>query len=182
MRALKIKAEWKPKEGHFNERDIPQTGRVQEGNKVLYNPKVEIVTIGLPNLGPTEVLIKVKYTGICGSDILMNWPGEDGYTRYPYIMKAGVTIGHEFSGIIESRGIDVDKYASHLKIGTPVTAQCVVNCGYCKSCQEGNFDDCKNNEERGFSVDGSMADFVKVDIRHVYSLETLTNNYSDGSA
>ena len=179
MKALKIYAKWKPKEGHFNERDNPKIGRAQEGNKVLYNPRVKIESVKIPDLKPTEVLIKVKYTGICGSDILMDWPGKDKYTMYPYIMKSGVTIGHEFSGVIEKLGSDVLKYTPNLGKGTPVTAQCVINCCYCKSCKEGKFDDCKNNEERGFSIDGSMADYIKADIRHVYSLEKLAENYND---
>jgi len=178
MKAIKIHAEWKPKgelEGRFDEK----TGRAQEGNKVLYKPKVELDKASdLPSFGHTDVVIKVKYTGICGSDILMGWPGDDGYTKYPYIMKNDVIIGHEFSGVIDQVGKNVKRYAPHLEVGLPVAAQCVINCGYCKPCQEGKFDDCSNNEERGFSVDGSMADYCTADIRHVYSLENLVDNYS----
>ncbi|MFX0136881.1 MAG: zinc-binding dehydrogenase, partial [Candidatus Hodarchaeota archaeon] len=88
-------------------------------------------------------------------------------------------IGHEFSGIVEKIGKKVKNYAPHLEKGTPVTAQCVINCGYCESCKEGNFDDCMQNEERGFSIDGSMAEYAKADMRHLYSLENLINNYGE---
>jgi len=178
MKAVKINAEWKPKEGHYDKRDNPETNRAQDGSKALYNPRAKVTNASIPDIGSTEVLIKVKYTGICGSDILMNWKGEDGYTKYPYLMKAGVTIGHEFSGVVEELGSSVQEYAPHLEKGTPVTAQCVINCGYCQPCQEGKFDDCSNNEERGFSIDGSMAEFTKADIRHVYSLENLIKKYT----
>ena len=65
----------------------------------------------------------------------MGWEGDDGYTKYPYIMKNDVIIGHEFSGIIDQVGKDAKKYAPHLEIGLPVAAQCVINCSYCKPCQ-----------------------------------------------
>lgn len=179
LKAVKLFAEWKPKEGHYNKRDNPERKRAQEGNKVIYKPKAKLVQATVPELSPTDVLIKVKYTGICGSDVLMNWQGKDKYTKYPYIMKAFVTIGHEFSGEIIQLGSSVKRYAPHLGKGTPVTAQCVINCSYCKPCQEGRFDDCTNNEERGFSVDGSMAEYTKADIRHVYSLENLVKRYNN---
>lgn len=179
MEAIKIYAEWKPRQNDLSEGYNQETGRAQEGNNVLYKPEIKIVSAEMPSLELTEVLIRVKYTGICGSDVLMAWPGEDGYTRYPYIMKSGVTIGHEFSGVIEQLGTEVEKYAPNLEVGTPVTAQCVINCSYCGPCQEGKFDDCRNNEERGFSIDGSMAEYIKADIKQVYSLENLVERYDD---
>ena len=180
MKAIKLFAEWAPK-GKIGQRDIKDK-RAQEGCQIWKNPQVKLVDVPVPEIGPTEVLIKVKKIGICGSDILMNWPGEDGYTRYSYIMSNGVIIGHEFSGEIVKIGDKVDEFQKQtakeiFKLGTPVTAQCVINCGICEACKNGDFDDCLFNEEKGFSVDGAMAEYTKADMRHIFSLENLKENY-----
>ena len=180
MKAIKLFAEWAPK-GKIGQRGIKDK-RAQEGCQIWKNPRVELVDAPIPEIGPTEVLIKVKKIGICGSDILMNWPGEDGYTRYSYIMSNGVIIGHEFSGEIVKIGDRIDEFQKQtakeiFKLGTPVTAQCVINCGICEACKNGDFDDCLFNEEKGFSVDGAMAEYTKADIRHIFSLENLKENY-----
>lgn len=179
MKALKVFADWKPKKNTSLRRCI-KNRRAQEGCNIWHNPQVEIVEMPIPKIGPTEILIKVKACGICGSDVLMAWPDNDGYTRYPYIMGNGVTIGHEFSGRVVEIGEGISKHQKHLdkkgafKIDDLVTAQCVIYCGQCRMCKARRFDDCLLNEELGFSIDGAMAEYVKVDARYAYSLETLS--------
>ncbi len=183
MKAARLFLDWYPREGsQLGPREIK--GKVaQEGSKFWRNPRVEIVQEPLPRIGPTEVLIKVRACGICGSDVLMAAFDGEGYTRYGYIMGNGVIIGHEFSGEIVEMGRRIDEYQRRIgkevfKAGTPVTAQCVVNCGLCEKCKEGKFDECWLTEERGFSLDGAMAEYAVADFRHIYSLEDLSEKYS----
>lgn len=182
MKAARLFLDWQPREGsQLGPREI--SGKLtQEGNKFWRNPRVQIVQEPLPKIGPTEALIKVKACGICGSDVLMVDSDEEGYTRYGYIMGNGVIIGHEFSGEIVEMGKEIEEHQRRIgkevfKVGTPVTAQCVVNCGLCEKCQEGKFDECRLTEERGFSLDGAMAEYAVADLRHIYSLEDLKEKY-----
>jgi threonine dehydrogenase-like Zn-dependent dehydrogenase len=182
MKAVKLFLDWQPRESYrLGSRDI-KGKRAQEGNKVWRKPRVELSRCPIPKVGPTQILIKVEYCGICGSDVLMADSDEAGYTRYGYIMRNGVIIGHEFSGEIVEMGKKIKEFQKKtgreiFKIGTPVTAQCVINCGLCEKCKEGKFDECWLNEERGFSIDGAMAEYAVADIRHVYSLEPLQERY-----
>ncbi len=183
MKAARLFLDWQPRKGsQLGPREVK--GKLaQEGNKFWRNPRVEIVQESLPKIGPTEALIKVKACGICGSDVLMASFDEEGYTRYGYIMGNGVIIGHEFSGEIVEIGNEIRDFQRRagkevFRAGTPVTAQCVVNCGRCEKCQEGKFDECWLTEERGFSLDGAMAEYAVADLRHIYSLEDLTEKYS----
>ncbi len=182
MKAARLFLAWKPREGYqLGPRDV-WGSKTQEGNRFWQNPKVQIVHESLPEMGPTGVLIKVKACAICGSDVLMANSDEAGYTRYGYMMSNGVTIGHEFSGEIVAMGKGVAELQRRtgkeiFRIGTPVTAQCVVNCGLCEKCKEGEFDECWLTEERGFSVDGAMAEYAVADLRHIYSLDDLGQRY-----
>ena len=182
MKAVRLFLDWQPKEGaQLGPREI-EGKRAQEGSKFWRNPKVQIVQEPLPKIGPTEALIKVRACGICGSDVLMAGSDEEGYTRYGYLMSNGVTIGHEFSGEIMAVGEKIEELQRKtgkeiFGTGTPVTAQCVVNCGFCEKCKEGKFDECWLTEERGFSVDGVMAEYAVADIRHIYSLDALKQKY-----
>jgi threonine dehydrogenase-like Zn-dependent dehydrogenase len=188
MKAIKLFLDWNPrKDFKLGLRDI-KGRRAQSGNQIWKNPQTEKVTTPIPEIKPTEALIKVKACGICGSDILMPWQDEQGYTRYPYIMgnprtPGEIIIGHEFSGEIVKMGQGIKDFQKKtgkeiFKIGTPVVAQCVISCGLCEMCKEGKFDCCLVNEERGFSVDGAMAEYAVADIRELYSLENLKAKFA----
>jgi threonine dehydrogenase-like Zn-dependent dehydrogenase len=182
MKAVVLYAKWKPrKEFKPGLRDIRRR-RTQQGNLVWRDPKVELVEKPLPKLRPMEILIELHACGVCGSDVLMAWPDEQGYTRYPFIMANEVTLGHEVAGRVVKIGNGVKEY--HRKRGkrtfapgTPVTVQCVVYCGRCRMCKRGYFDDCLFNEEFGFSLDGGMASYMKADIRYVHTLNMLEEKY-----
>ena len=182
MKAIRLFLDWQPREdAELGIRDI-EGKRAQEGSKVWRNPRVQIAQEPLPKIGPTEVLIKVKACGICGSDVLMASADEAGYTRYGYLMSNGVIIGHEFSGEIVAMGEKVAELQAQtgkeiFNTGTPVATQCVINCGLCEKCKEGEFDECWLTEERGFSMYGAMAEYAVADLRHIYSLDDLKNRY-----
>ncbi|MDR1017430.1 MAG: galactitol-1-phosphate 5-dehydrogenase [Lachnospiraceae bacterium] len=97
-----------------------------------------------------EVLIKVKYTGICGSDI----PRVNGDAShfYPNVL------GHEFSGVVEQVGEDV----TSLNIGDRVSGVPLLPCMECEDCLKGNYSLCKNYKFIGSSVFGSFAQYVVV--------------------
>lgn len=95
-----------------------------------------------------HVLIKVKYTGICGSDVPR--VNGDACHYYPNVL------GHEFSGTVEEVGEGV----SRLKPGDRVAGVPLVPCMECEDCQKGNYSLCRHYSFIGSREFGSFAEYV----------------------
>lgn len=106
--------------------------------------------IETPKAEPGKVLIKVKYTGICGSDIPR--VNGDACHYYPNVL------GHEFSGVVEEIGEGV----TTLKKGDRVAGVPLVPCMKCEDCQKGNYSLCKHYSFIGSREYGSFAEYVAV--------------------
>lgn len=152
--------------------------KTRTASQVLRNPKIEVVDdLALPEVGPTDILIRVRTCGMCGSDVAMASEDEKGFVRYPFMMSSLIVPGHEFAGEVAEMGSIVHEYWPALEIGDPVTAQCVLNCGFCPPCKIGKFDLCENGDELGFTRNGAMAEYCVVDMRHVWSLKPLQDTF-----
>jgi len=121
--------------------------------------KIVVKEVPIPEIGPDEVLIKVKYTGICGTDwsIYNGWYSSD---------KLPMIAGHEFSGVIAETGKDVTR----VKTGDRVTADINMSCGTCFYCMNGASLQCPNFTQLGIHTDGSYAEYVKAPARLVHVL------------
>ena len=102
----------------------------------------------LPEKAPGTVLIRVMYSGICGSD-LTTWYGVHPRAKAPLIM------GHEFSGIVAE---DTEKW----KKGTRVSVNPLISCGSCLPCRSGNAHVCAALKVTGIDCDGAMAEYIRV--------------------
>ena len=102
----------------------------------------------VPAPGAGEVLIKVAYAGICGSDMFI-YQGTHPRAQAPLVM------GHEFSGVIEAGHPTLAK-------GTPVTVYPLLSCGQCEPCKNGTPHVCNTLKLIGIDCDGGMAEYVKV--------------------
>lgn len=104
--------------------------------RAVFGPteKFKATTIDRRDVGPKDVLIEIKYAGICHSDIhtaRQEWGG----IEYPLVP------GHEIAGIVAEIGTGVTKY----KVGDRVGVGCMVNaCGECANCQKGLEQYCLN--------------------------------------
>lgn len=129
---------------------------------VLYGiGDVRCESVHVPEITAGEVLIRVKYVGICGSDLPRSMiSGLTGNTAYPLIL------GHEFSGAIAKVGADVSKF----RTGDRVTVAPLVPCGTCEFCRAGDYGLCDHYRIIGTRVDGAMAEYVKVPEAHVLKL------------
>ncbi|MDQ4491242.1 NAD(P)-dependent alcohol dehydrogenase [Sinomonas sp. ASV486] len=95
---------------------------------------LEPVTITRRDLGPKDVLIEIKYSGICHSDI-HTVRGEWGPIKHPLV------VGHEIAGIVAEVGADVSRHA----VGDRVGVGCMVNsCRECENCLAGEEQYCLN--------------------------------------
>lgn len=162
-----------PKKGYKLSDFEMKTGKVLEGSKVWRHPELRIEQLEKPSLGPKDLLIRVKACGICGSDIHFYETDEDKYMLYPGLTRFPCTIGHEFSGVIEGTGSTVKDF----NVGDPVTSEEMLWCGECIPCRNGFPNHCKNLEELGITVDGAMAEYVKVEARYCWKIDSLLDVY-----
>lgn len=112
-----------------------------------------------PVPGEGQVLIKVKYTGICGSDVPR--VNGDACHFFPNVL------GHEFSGTVEEAGAGV----TSLKAGDRVAGVPLVPCMKCEDCQKGNYSLCKNYSFIGSREFGSFAEYVVVPEKNAVKFE-----------
>lgn len=106
--------------------------------------------IDKPKVEPGKVVVKVKYTGICGSDVPR--VNGDACHYYPNVL------GHEFSGVVDEVGEGV----TTLKKGDRVAGIPLVPCMKCDDCQKGNYSLCKHYSFIGSREFGSFAEYVCV--------------------
>ncbi len=122
----------------------------------LFGPKeTRVVEVPRPEPGPGQILVRVKAVAICPSDLRLWEDGHAGgtYPDHPF------TQGHEFSGIVERLGPDVDGPPP----GTPVAVTPLWPCGQCDLCREGLDNICRNIIFPSFpQTDGAMAEFIAV--------------------
>jgi len=181
MKAVVLDAKWDPRpEFNLGKKDIDRK-LTYLGSMVWRNPKLKIMEKAIPKIGPTEVLIKVRACGICGSDVHMAQADEEGYIFYPGLTAFPVTLGHEFSGeVVEAGPRAINKRTMRrFGKGEPVTSEEMLWCGSCRPCADGYPNHCEALQELGFSTNGAFAEYVKVDARYVWSLEELKNIYSE---
>lgn len=180
MKTVTLQAEWQPRPGFkLGAKDV-EGKLTYEGSNVWRNPELSIVEKDVPEIGPTEVLIRVKACGICGSDVHMAQADDDGYIYYPGLTAFPVTLGHEFSGVIEKAGEFAFNKRTNKRFqpGEPVCCEEMLWCASCRPCADGYPNHCERLQELGFSVDGAFAEYVKVDARYVWSLRELEGIYS----
>ena len=108
--------------------------------------------VPVPEPGPNEVLIKVRKSAICVTDVhIWNWDEWSAKT-----VPVPMVVGHEFCGQIVDCGPGAQKY----KIGTRVSAEGHVVCGVCRNCRAGRGQLCRNTEGIGVNRPGSFAEYV----------------------
>lgn len=130
-----------------------KAGVVHAKNDIRYEE------IEKPVPGAKEVLIKVKYTGICGSDVPR--VNGDACHFFPNVL------GHEFSGVVETVGSDV----TSVKAGDRVAGVPLVPCMECEDCLKGNYSLCKHYSFIGSSRFGSFAEYVTVPEKNAVKFE-----------
>lgn len=121
--------------------------------------KVILEEVGKPELDKSQVLIKVKRIGICGSDI------HAYYGKHPYI-SCPIIQGHEFSGEI----VEIGEKVVGLSIGDRVTVRPQLVCGQCYLCTHGNYHICNDLKVIGCQADGAAREYIPVDHELVVKL------------
>ncbi|WP_430822200.1 L-threonine 3-dehydrogenase [Carboxylicivirga caseinilyticus] len=134
--------------------------------KALVKSKAEkgiwLAEVKVPQVGPNDVLIKVKKSAICGTDLhIYKW---DEWAQKT--ITVGMTIGHEYVGTVAQVGSEVKEF----KEGDRVTGEGHIACGHCRNCRRGRQHICERTIGIGVNIDGAFAEYVKVPSSNVMKI------------
>jgi len=161
---------------------LPKIGAVETKQQTMRaaflpgNGKVEFRTVPVPHPAHGEVLLRVKASTICGSDIRCIYhehlgKGPEGYH--------GVIVGHEPSGLI----VEVGPGCRRFDVGDRVIVYHISGCGVCKDCRRGYMISCTSEKYRrayGWQRDGGMADYMIAEEKDLIALPGDLS-YADGA-
>jgi len=116
-----------------------------------------------PSPGPGEALLRVHRVGVCGTDFHA-FHGRQAFFSYPRIM------GHELAAEI----VSVPANDQGLSVGDRCTVEPYLNCGKCRPCHEGHYNNCEDIRVLGVHTDGAMREFLTVPLDHVFTSSRLT--------
>jgi len=120
--------------------------------KLQPGPGLQLTEVPVPIPGINDVLIKIKKTSICGTDVhIYNWDAWAEKTIQPPMV-----IGHEFVGVIEEAGANVQGF----KRGDLVDGEGHIVCGVCRNCLAGRRHLCKDTKGVGVNRDGAFAEYL----------------------
>lgn len=107
-----------------------------------------------PAIGPNDLLIKIKKTAICGTDLhIYKW---DDWAQKT--IPVPMTVGHEFVGVVADIGSEVAGF----KIGDRVSGEGHITCGHCRRCRAGKRHLCRNTIGVGVNRTGCFADYLSL--------------------
>jgi len=122
--------------------------------KLKAEPGIWVHEQAIPEVGHNDVLIRIKKTAICGTDIhIYNW---DSWSQET--IPVPMTIGHEFVGVIESVGQEV----SGFEVGDRVSGEGHITCGFCRNCRAGKRHLCRNSIGVGVNRQGAFAEYLSI--------------------
>jgi len=120
--------------------------------------KIEIHQVPQPEVKQGEILVKVKATAICGTDV--------GIYLGTHKLDYPLILGHETAGIVAKNNSEIAK----IKEGDPVFVMPTISCGMCKYCRSGKENLCPHGGLLGREVPGSYADYVAVPAHLAFKL------------
>jgi threonine 3-dehydrogenase len=139
----------------------------------------EMIDVPRPEVGEDDVLIQVKATSICGTDLhIYEWnPWAQDHVNLP------LTVGHELCGVVVEKGVNADGP----DVGQLVSVESHVVCNRCSFCRTGKGHLCENTEILGVHRDGAYAEFVAVPAINAwvdppempYSIASLQENFGN---
>lgn len=116
----------------------------------------------IPEIGVNDVLVKIKKTAICGTDIhIYNWD-EWAQETIPVPM----AVGHEFMGEVVALGDEV----TGLAVGDRVSGEGHITCGHCRNCRAGKRHLCRNTIGIGVNRQGCFAEYLSIPASNVFQL------------
>ena len=130
--------------------------------KAKPEPGIWMEQVPLPEVGPHDVLVKIRKTAICGTDIhIFKWD-EWSQKTIPVPM----TVGHEFVGEIVEVGPDVEDFAP----GDRISGEGHIVCRHCRNCRAGREHLCRDTKGVGVNRPGAFAEYLAIPAHNAYKL------------
>ena len=128
--------------------------------KKYAEPGIWMEEVDKPTAGPDDILIKIRKTAICGTDIhIYQWNEWAQKT-----INVPMVIGHEYVGEI----VDLGENIETANIGDIVSGEGHIICGFCRNCQAGRRHLCKNSKGIGVNRSGCFAEYLSVPVSNIW--------------
>ncbi|BDU73092.1 L-threonine 3-dehydrogenase [Mesoterricola silvestris] len=125
-------------------------------------PGLWMEDVPMPETGPNDVLIRIHKSAICGTDMhIWNW---DAWSQKT--IPVPMHVGHEYVGIIEKVGDEVEGY----KVGDRVSGEGHIVCGHCRNCRAGKRHLCPNTRGVGVNRPGSFAEYLSLPATNLFKV------------
>ncbi len=134
-------------------------------------PGLTLMDVAKPEVGHNDVLIRIKKTAICGTDIHI-WKWDEWAAK---TVPVGMHVGHEYVGEIVAMGEEVRGFT----LGDRVSGEGHVTCGYCRNCRAGRRHLCRNTFGIGVNRPGAFAEFLALPAVNAFK---IADNISDDLA
>jgi threonine 3-dehydrogenase len=130
--------------------------------KAKKEPGLWLESVPVPKVGPNDVLVKVRKTGICGTDIhIYNW---DAWSQRT--IPVPMHVGHEFMGEVAEIGSEVTGFQP----GDRVSGEGHITCGNCRNCRAGKRHLCRNTVGMGVNRPGCFAEYVVIPAFNIFRI------------
>jgi threonine 3-dehydrogenase len=130
--------------------------------KAKAEPGIWMLDVPEPKIGPNDVLIRMRKTAICGTDMHI-WHWDDWAQR---TIKVPMAVGHEYCGEIVEIGSEV----RGLGVGDRVSGEGHITCGHCRNCRAGRRHLCRNTVGVGVNRPGCFAEYMSLPASNVFKL------------
>src|SRR5215510_5486948 len=123
---------------------------------------IELKEIAPPHVGPNDLLIKIKRTAICGTDMhIYNW---DAWAQKT--IPVPMAVGHEYCGVV----VEVGSEVSGFSVGDRVSGEGHITCGHCRNCRAGRRHLCRNTVGVGVNRPGCFAEYLVIPALNAFKL------------
>jgi threonine 3-dehydrogenase len=130
--------------------------------KTKREPGIWMAEAPKPEVGPNDVLIRIRKTAICGTDMhIYNW---DDWAQKT--IPVPMHVGHEYVGTVEAMGDEV----RGLRIGQRVSGEGHIVCGHCRNCRAGRRHLCRNTVGVGVNRPGAFADYLVIPAMNAFPI------------
>ena len=136
---------------------------------MLFRSGIWVQDIPTPTIGPNDLLIKVRRTAVCGTDMHIYHWDEWASKTIPVPM----TVGHEFCGEVVAVGSEVSGFTA----GDRVSGEGHITCGHCRNCRAGRRHLCRNTIGIGVNRPGCFAEYLSLPAFNAFKLpDTITDD------
>ncbi len=130
--------------------------------KLKAEPGIWMTDVPEPEVGHNDLLIKIKKTAICGTDVhIYNW---DHWSQEN--VPVGLVTGHEYVGVVVGMGQEVNGFT----LGDRVSGEGHITCGHCRNCRAGRRHLCRNTQGVGVNRAGAFAEYLVIPAFNAFKL------------